>query len=1099
MAYTIIPITQRPDGSLSINLRNIHIRQGDYDLYQLSYTSNTDYSGYEPAVKIEVAFRRKDGQQTGWLPLTNIAKQTYKLDLKSRWFTNIAGNLYMTFRAKQVSASNVDLILHTNSITLPIEPTAQFNPVEDLLPSSADWIIQDYTSQLISVRGRLTDLENNKLDSDFSTYSEDAELSGREVIAINDTDGSVKTIKSSLLINNVETVNNILPDANKNITITGSDIPSIDGLTVTEWLSQIGEAFQYVVIHSNNKLYDVDENVIQPETTAVNVSTTTSNVQDELNTINEKIRHVSKFKGVYKTEEQLYTAYPNGVQYEDGIYVILTSTDTVWIYDNDTLQWVNSGSSIGSVVSVNSQLPDNTGNILITGSDINSTVGLNGEATTKSVTQHLQDLYNSNKTTNEQLSAEITNRTNADTQLNSKIEANTSNITSLSNRVTETESDILSITSSLYNDYVNIASEQTIIGKKVFMDAIVLAKFGVNMPYTISNTGDGISIDRMDIKNLLNINETLETVSAFGRNLVFEDDISSPITKTSELENDGDGTSPFATEQYVAENGGKIDSISVNGVTQTIVNKNVNIDVPTDYVTETEFNNQVNVLNTSINSKQSALSTIQLEAVNSGITQSLVSQITTNLASINSINSKIPTQASSTNQLADKDFVNSSLNSITAFYITSTADGDPFATKSALTGATTYYSGGQVTSPTRNDYAIVLQDETKDNATTRYIYYNQWEYQYTVNETSLTAAQLAAINSGITSALVAQITTNSTNISNKAEQSSLNTTNQNLTNLTARVDDAEEDIANNMADIATNTQSISTIEGNIANLQSNKANISDLENYLPLTAGSGKKLTGNLYLTKDTVISNLIHIRGLDSSGNAKSLIALSNTNNVWINYDNSGATIVGGSSLQPFTANHKKTNLGTATASFNNIYGTTIYQDGKRVANAEDIPTILVGGTSSSNATDLVSLGYGYYTWKNNSYIKIVNNTYLNNYGEDIPIQFNHVGSYYTIIAEYNFNVNFKTNLTVNSFSESSGAFYEAHAFTQGNVNGSSTAKNIYAPTSSGTSGQVLKSAGLGNSPTWANIPNFVTLTQAEYDALATKDANTYYFIKEE
>lgn len=121
---------------------------------------------------------------------------------------------------------------------------------------------------------------------------------------------------------------------------------------------------------------------------------------------------------------------------------------------------------------------------------------------------------------------------------------------------------------------------------------------------------------------------------------------------------------------------------------------------------------------------------------------------------------------------------------------------------------------------------------------------------------------------------------------------------------------------------------------------SNKASSTDLNNYLPLTAGSGKKLTGNLYLTKDTVISNLIHIRGLDSSGNAKSLIALSNTNNVWINYDNSGATIVGGSSLQPFTANHKKTNLGTATASFNNIYGTTLYQNGKQVANAEDIPT---------------------------------------------------------------------------------------------------------------------------------------------------------------
>ena len=57
--------------------------------------------------------------------------------------------------------------------------------------------------------------------------------------------------------------------------------------------------------------------------------------------------------------------------------------------------------------------------------------------------------------------------------------------------------------------------------------------------------------------------------------------------------------------------------------------------------------------------------------------------------------------------------------------------------------------------PTRNDYTIVLDDETHDHATTRYIYNNGWEYQYTVNETALTQAQLDAINSGITANKVA--------------------------------------------------------------------------------------------------------------------------------------------------------------------------------------------------------------------------------------------------------------------------------------------------------------------------------------------------------
>ena len=125
---------------------------------------------------------------------------------------------------------------------------------------------------------------------------------------------------------------------------------------------------------------------------------------------------------------------------------------------------------------------------------------------------------------------------------------------------------------------------------------------------------------------------------------------------------------------------------------------------------------------------------------------------------INTINEKIPTQATNINQLADKDFVNSSLNSITAFYITKNANGDQFNNKSELDSATEFYSGGEIRVPTRNDYCIVLKDETRDNSTTRYIYQNnQWEFQYVVNETPLTSEQVKAINSGITLELVSKL------------------------------------------------------------------------------------------------------------------------------------------------------------------------------------------------------------------------------------------------------------------------------------------------------------------------------------------------------
>lgn len=57
-------------------------------------------------------------------------------------------------------------------------------------------------------------------------------------------------------------------------------------------------------------------------------------------------------------------------------------------------------------------------------------------------------------------------------------------------------------------------------------------------------------------------------------------DVSVP-TSTSDLTNDGDGDSPFATQAYVGANGGKIDKITVNGTEQAITNKTVALTVPT--------------------------------------------------------------------------------------------------------------------------------------------------------------------------------------------------------------------------------------------------------------------------------------------------------------------------------------------------------------------------------------------------------------------------------------------------------------------------------------------------------------------------------------
>lgn len=127
-----------------------------------------------------------------------------------------------------------------------------------------------------------------------------------------------------------------------------------------------------------------------------------------------------------------------------------------------------------------------------------------------------------------------------------------------------------------------------------------------------------------------------------------------------------------------------------------------------------------------------------------------------NTSAISTINWKIPSAATTSNQLADKNYVDDSINSVTAYYITKNAQGDQWATRAELFAATTFYSGWVVRVPTKNDYTIVLDDENHDHATTRYIYNSGWEYQYTVNETALTQAQLNALNSWITAAKVTQ-------------------------------------------------------------------------------------------------------------------------------------------------------------------------------------------------------------------------------------------------------------------------------------------------------------------------------------------------------
>lgn len=130
---------------------------------------------------------------------------------------------------------------------------------------------------------------------------------------------------------------------------------------------------------------------------------------------------------------------------------------------------------------------------------------------------------------------------------------------------------------------------------------------------------------------------------------------------------------------------------------------------------------------------------------------------------VDDIQELIPVQATSTNQLADKDFVNSSIATSTAtFRETYNVVTDLHLSTSATHQQVATALGNTISLADNNDYCFV-EIPTDDLTPTetlqvdRYKYNgSSWSFEYTLNNSGYTSAQWKAINSGITSGKVTQ-------------------------------------------------------------------------------------------------------------------------------------------------------------------------------------------------------------------------------------------------------------------------------------------------------------------------------------------------------
>ena len=205
---------------------------------------------------------------------------------------------------------------------------------------------------------------------------------------------------------------------------------------------------------------------------------------------------------------------------------------------------------------------------------------------------------------------------------------------------------------------------------------------------------------------------------------------------------------------YPVDEFGKVDDVQVGGVS-VVQNKIANLGTMASE-TESDYRKASNqdTIDNGIKNTIGSLSSLTTDAKNDIVSaiNEIDSHADTNASDISDIKDLIPNDASSSNQLADKNFVNSSISTNTANFI------GTFNSVAELEA----YSG----TLTNNDYAFVVGTDSAGNTVyDRYKYTDattpaSWVFEYELNNSSFTADQWAAINSLATSSKIAQITTN---------------------------------------------------------------------------------------------------------------------------------------------------------------------------------------------------------------------------------------------------------------------------------------------------------------------------------------------------
>ena len=197
----------------------------------------------------------------------------------------------------------------------------------------------------------------------------------------------------------------------------------------------------------------------------------------------------------------------------------------------------------------------------------------------------------------------------------------------------------------------------------------------------------------------------------------------------------------MTTESKIGQD---INAIDLNEILHKLQDEKARLNVNEEITNRTSADNMLQTaIKKEITNRTSADNMLQT-AINEEITNRTSADNLFN-SSINSIQTLIPEQATASNKLADKAFVNSSIATNTSNFL----------------GTFTSLQEIQALTATNNDYAYYITTDSSGNTLfKRYKYSsssNSWIFEYSLNNSSFTSEQWLAIMSGITAELVEKL------------------------------------------------------------------------------------------------------------------------------------------------------------------------------------------------------------------------------------------------------------------------------------------------------------------------------------------------------